>query len=90
MFEGICDAIHRELHKIDEKYAKGTQLSETDLKDIDIMSHALKSLATYEAMTKRGEYEGDSYARGRSRITGRYVSRDDGYESRDDGYGRRY
>jgi hypothetical protein len=52
------------------------------------MAHALKSLKTYEAMTGNSEYDGGSYMRGRSRTTGRYISRD-GYESRDDGY-RRY
>ena len=80
MCENICEAIHRELHKLDEKYANGTQLSDADLKDFDIMVHALKSHATYEAMKgDSGYYGGDSYARGRSRTTGRYVSRDGGY-----------
>ena len=68
MFEGICEAIHRELHKMDEKYSNGTQLSETDLKDINTMAHALKSLATYEAMDEayprnRGRERGYGYGR---------------------------
>ena len=97
MFEGICEAIHRELQKLDEKYTTGAQLSGQDLKDIDLMAHTLKSIAGYEAMKGNSGYnsgyEGDSYARGRSRTTGRYVSRDggySGYNSQDDGYGRRY
>ena len=90
MFENICEAIHREMHELDKKYANGTQLSGKDLEDVDKMAHALKSIATYEAMNGESGYEGDSYARGRSRVTGRYVSRDGGY-SRDEGYsGRRY
>ena len=90
MFENICEAIHREMHELDKKYANGTQLSGKDLEDVDKMAHALKSIATYEAMKGESGYEGDSYARGRSRVTGRYVSRDGGY-SRDEGYsGRRY
>jgi hypothetical protein len=82
MFDGICDAIHRELDVLEDKYSKGTQLSGQDLEHIDKMAHALKSLKTYEAMEGHSEYGGSydgSYARGRSRVTGRYVSRD-GYE----------
>jgi len=89
MFESICEAMHREMDELEKKYEKGTQLSPQDLEHIDKMAHALKSLATYEAMKGNSEYGGDSYARGRSRMTGRYVSRDGGYDSRDDGY-RRY
>lgn len=76
------------MDQLEDKYSKGTQLSPQDLEHIDKMAHALKSLATYEAMKGESEYGGESYARGRSRMTGRYVSRD----SRDDGYGyeRRY
>ena len=91
MFEGICEAIHRELHNLDEKYKTGAQLTDKDLVDVDKMAHALKSIVTYEAMKGESEYGGDSYARGRSRMTGRYVSRDGGYGySQDDGYNRRY
>ena len=82
MFDGICEAIHREMDVLEEKYSKGTQLTGQDLEHIDKMAHALKSLKTYEAMEGHSEYGGSydgSYARGRSRTTGRYVSRD-GYE----------
>ena len=75
MYEGISEAIHKELDILDEKYAKGTQLSSQDLDHIDRMAHALKCLKTCEAMEGHSEYDG-SYARGRSRYTGRYVSRD--------------
>jgi hypothetical protein len=90
MFEGICEALHREMDHLDEKLANGGQMSSQDLEHIDKMAHALKSLETYKAMKGNSEY-GSSYARGRSRMTGRYVSRDEdprGY-SQDD-YGRRY
>jgi len=96
MFEGICDAMHREMEKLEQKYDNGSmQMNGQDLKDIDMMAHALKCLATYDAMKGNseygGSYDGGSYARGRSRVTGRYISRD-GY-SRDmepypDGYRR--
>ena len=85
MFEGICEAIHREMDALEEKYEKGTQLSNQDLAHIDTMAHALKSLKTYEAMAGNSEYDGGgyegSYARGRSRTTGRYISRDGGYDN---------
>ena len=81
MFEGICEAIHKEMDMLDDKYSKGTQLSAQDLEHIDKMAHALKSLKTYEAMAGNSEYGGSydgegSYARMRSRTTGRYISRE--------------
>jgi len=88
MFEAICDAIHKEMDALEEKYQRGAEMNGQDLEHIDKMAHALKSLATYDAMKGHSEYDGSSYARGRSRTTGRYISRD-GYDSRDDGY-RRY
>lgn len=92
MFEGICEAIHKELDILEDKYDKGTQLSGQDLEHIDKMAHALKSLATYDAMKGNSEYGGrydGSYARGRSRETGRYISRDEGHDPREGSY-RRY
>ena len=84
MFDGICEAIHNELDKLDEKYSKGIQMNGTDLENIDKMTHALKCLKTYETMQGNSEYDGSyrgsyngSYARGRSRMTGRYISRDE-------------
>ena len=79
MFEGICEALHREMDNLDEKYASGAQMNASDLDHIDKMAHALKSLKTYEAMNGNseygsydgGSYDGGSYARGRSRTTGR-------------------
>jgi hypothetical protein len=86
MYEGICEALSREMDMLEEKYSSGkATMNPQDLEHIDKMSHALKSLATYEAMKGHSEY-GDSYARGRSRMPGRYISRDD--YSRD--YDRRY
>ena len=89
MFEGICEALYREMEELDKKYSNGAAMNGADLEHIDKMAHALKCLKTYEAMEGHSEYDGGSYARGRSRMTGRYVSRDGDY-SRDDGYGRRY
>ena len=93
MFEGICEALMREMETIEEKVSKG-QMNNQDLDHIDKIAHALKSLKTYEAMEGNSEYSGygsgeGSYARGRSRTTGRYISRDS-YDSRDGGSYRRY
>lgn len=73
MFDGIRETIHRELDQLDEKFANGSKISGQELENIDKMLHAMKCLATYEEMLGNSE---DSYARGRSRTTGRYVSRD--------------
>lgn len=88
MYEGICGAIHRELEQLDEKFTNGAQINGQELDHINKMTHTLKSLATYEAMQGNSEYGGSydgsydggngAYARGRSRTTGRYVSRDGG------------
>ena len=89
MYHAICEAIHKELDQLEDKYSGGAQVTGQDLEHIDKMFHALKCLKTYEAMDGNSEYDGsykgsyDSYARGRSRTTGRYISRDDGYDSRD-------
>ena len=73
MFESISDALHREMAKLDEKYSAGTQMSDKDLVDIDRMAHALKCIATYEAMT------GGSVPRDRGRMTGRYYADQESY-----------
>lgn len=82
MFDGICEAIHKEMEGLEKKYAEGAPMTVSDLEHIDKMAHALKSIAGYEAMKGSSEYGGSyegSYARGRSRATGRYISRDGGY-----------
>jgi len=59
MFDGICDALHRELDSYDNKLMGGkAPMSTQDLDTIDRLAHALKSLATYDAM--RGEKRGYS------------------------------
>ena len=86
MFDGICEALYRELEMLDNKLQGGkAPMNSQDLENIDKMAHALKSLKACESMEGNSEYGGSSYARGRSRTTGRYMSRDE--YSRDD---RRY
>jgi hypothetical protein len=61
MFEGICETMHHEMDLLEDKFQDGNAMSEKDLEMIDKMAHALKCLATYEAMKGCGD-EG-SYAR---------------------------
>ena len=74
MFNNICDALHREMDELDEKYGSGNQMNNQDLEHIDKIAHALKSIITYDAMMA-GDSERGSY-RGRSMRSSRY-SRDD-------------
>ena len=70
MFDNIVDAIHRELHELDEKYADDIQMTAQDLEHIDKMAHALKSLISYEVM-----YNGCEDNRSRTRRDTRYYNR---------------
>ena len=77
MFENLENAMCDELEKIDDKYRNGMEISAGDLQKADMLFHALKSAETYKAMKEGGEDDGTSersYARGRSRTTGRYTS----------------
>lgn len=73
MFDGICEALHREMDQLDEKFANGAKMNAQELDTIDRIAHTLKSIAGYEMARKNSEWD-NSYAR--SRTTGRYVSRD--------------
>lgn len=80
----------RELETIEQKLKAGTEMSDTDLKRVDMLAHAMKSLATYKAMKEAEEYGMDGYSGRRGRgMDGRYVSRDPG-SSYADGYSRGY
>lgn len=88
--EMVCDEL--------DSIAKRGELSAGSLETLDKLTHTLKSIDTVIAM---GDYEGGasydgadggamggvSGRRGRSRTTGRYVSRDGGYSGRR-GYSR--
>ena len=50
MFDNIVDAIHQELHELNNKYAEDVEMSKADLEQIDLMAHTLKSLISYEVM----------------------------------------
>ena len=65
MFDGIMDAIHREMDVLDQKYsAEKAAMSVADLEHIDKMAHALKCLVGYE-MYLRSEDSGSYRNRGR-------------------------
>ena len=91
MFDGICKAYYHELDKLDEELGSGkVQLSRQHIENIDYMVHTLTEFKKMEKMDDAvSEWDGGSYARGRSRTTGRYISRD-GYDPRDGSYERRY
>ena len=84
--EMLCDAL--------DDYAKKGELSAGSLSAIDTLTHSLKSVVTIMAMEDYDEggasYDGAdggamggvSGRRGRSRTTGRYVSREGGYSGR--------
>lgn len=77
----------KELDNISEKLSGGAEMTAQDLQRVDMIYHALKSLATYKAMKEAEDYEEDGWSndgsmgggnsgrRGRA-ANGRYVSRD--------------
>lgn len=91
--EMLCDEL--------DNIAKRGELSPGSLETVDKLTHSLKSVVTIMAMEDYDEggasYDGAdggamggvSGRRGRSRTTGRYVSRDGGYSGRRDWRGER-
>lgn len=98
--EKIEQRMCKELEMLEAKYAQNPSQEMTiqDLDRIDKLYHALKCMATYDAMKEAEEYEEegwsgmDEYGRGTSgrrgrAMNGRYVSRDMGAPM---GYDGRY
>ena len=93
-FKNLKRVALNEARKLDSAYANKDEFSESDAKKYDCIMHGLKSQLTAEAMMEAEQYEysnegGMSGRRGRSPMTGRYVSRDGG-NSYADGYSRGY
>lgn len=90
-FRNLKRVAMRELQKLDAKYADKEEFGEADAKMYDCLMHGLKCQLTAEAMmqAEESEAEGMSGRRGRSSVTGRYVSRDGG-QSYADGYSQGY
>ena len=81
----------RELELLGQKYQNMQgEMSVQDLEKIDKLYHALKSMATYNAMKEAEEYGGEGYSgrRGRNPMNGQYISRNE--ESYADGYSNGY
>ena len=79
-YEELKSMLCKELEEITKE---GEIKSLSTLDEIDKLTHSIKSLATIMAMEDGGYSRDDgSYARGRSVMTGRYISRDRGYSSR--------
>lgn len=76
MFENIENVLIDELEMVNEQYKDGHEINSGDLEKVDKVSHALKCLVTCKAMMDGDQGTSErSYARGRSRTTGRYMSR---------------
>lgn len=75
MFENIENVLFDELEMINEQYKDGHEINAGDLEKVDKISHALKCMVTCKAMMDGEQGASGSYARGRSRTTGRYMSR---------------
>ena len=87
-FKNLKRVALNELRKLNAAYANKDEFAESDAKKYDCLWHGLKCQLTSEAMME-AEEGGMSGRRGRSPVTGRYVSRDGG-NSYADGYSRGY
>ena len=69
----------KELDTLEDKYRSGAELSENDLKRIDMLYHALKNKAKYEGEKEAEEYNMHSMSyENRGGYSGRRSSRDMG------------
>lgn len=91
--EVIMKQVCKELCLIAEQIQKNQTMNPQDLEKLDKLYHLKKDMQTTQAMDEASEYEeskwnGNSGMRGRSPMTGRYVSRAGG--SYADGYSQGY
>lgn len=61
MYMNLEKNMCRELEALEEKYRNGAEMSEGDLRRIDLLVHSLKSMATYKAMKQAEGYENNQY-----------------------------
>jgi len=85
IFKQVC----KEIAQIADQIQKSGTMSEKDLDRLDKLYHTKKDMLTAKAMADSEEYEGMSGMRGRSPMTGRYVSRESN-NSYTDGYSQGY
>lgn len=62
MYIHLQNKMCRELESLEEKYRSGAEMSEGDLRRIDLLTHAMKSLATYIAMKEAEDYRVEQMA----------------------------
>lgn len=60
----------RELEALEEKYRTGAEMSEGDLRRIDLLTHSMKSLATYIAMKEAEDYRTGQMAPAQNQMSG--------------------
>ena len=79
MYIHLRQKMCKELESLEEKYRNGAEMSEGDLRRIEMLTHAMKSLATYVAMKEAEDYRTEqNYNEQRS------------YNSYNNGYGNSY
>lgn len=61
MYENLETKLRKELAVLDEKFKGNAEMTEGDLKKADMISHALKSIATYCAMKESYQPSHNSY-----------------------------
>ena len=100
-YEHLDKAMCHELEKLNKKYDAGAaEMTEQDVERADKLYHALKCAETYYAMIEaedeeesvdgEGKVRGHSYARYRSPVTGRYISREAWPQHHPDGWSGHY
>lgn len=90
-YELVMKHLCKEICRIAEDMQKNQRMTSQNLDDLDKMFHLKKGMLTCKAMEDEYEEEdGFSGRRGRSRTTGRYMSRDTEAQSYADGYSQGY
>ncbi len=89
IYEANLKQVCKEIKDITEKIQKNGTASEQEYKLLDLLYHLKKDILTSHAMEESEESSVTNVSgmRGRSPMTGRYVSRDNSYE---DGYSQGY
>lgn len=77
--ENLEQKLCKELDTLEDKYRSGAELSENDLKRLDILYHTLKNMTKYEGEKEAQEYSMRSMSyENRGGYSGRNYSRDMG------------
>lgn len=81
MYMNLEKNMCRELEALEEKYRNGAEMSEGDIRRVDLLAHALKSMSTYKAMKQAEGYDehGNSYAGNNSYMNNSYMNNNNSY-----------